>query len=76
MVSLNSNSHSTNANTYGLIRFSIRFCSLTKESGNRPKYAELLQSDFIKKYDTADVDVASWLASVMQPKQQKSELHR
>lgn len=43
--------------------------SLTKDYRNRPKYPELLESAFIKKYENADVDVATWFASVMHNQQ-------
>ena len=34
--------------------------SLIKEYRHRPKYKKLLEYAFIKKYETANVDVASW----------------
>lgn len=63
--SLCNNSHGQ----YKLLLIRINFfClwSLTKNYRERPKYAELLESDFIKQYENADVDVASWFSSVMQ----------
>lgn len=42
------------------------FFSLTKKKEFRPKYPELLEQQFIKKYEVQQVDVASWLASVME----------
>ncbi|XP_055299890.1 dual specificity mitogen-activated protein kinase kinase hemipterous-like isoform X2 [Sitodiplosis mosellana] len=43
---------------------------LTKDYRHRPKYPELLESAFIKMYEKADVDVATWFASVMHDQQQ------
>lgn len=40
--------------------------SLTKNYHKRPKYTELLDLPFIKKYETEPVDVATWFASVME----------
>lgn len=40
--------------------------SLLKNVRNRPKYPELLQQPFIKKYEVEHVDVATWFASVME----------
>lgn len=54
-----------------LINFSRFFCSLTKDFRNRPKYPELLESDFFKMYENADVDVATWFASVMHTNNQQ-----
>ncbi|EEC10618.1 mitogen-activated protein kinase kinase MKK4, putative [Ixodes scapularis] len=50
--------------------FSPEFCSfvkdcLTKDYRERPKYRELLEHPFIKRYETKEVDVAAWLAEVM-----------
>lgn len=50
--------------------FSPEFCSfvrqcLTKDYSKRPKYRKLLEHPFIKRYETKEVDVAAWLASVM-----------
>lgn len=50
--------------------FSPEFCSfvsecLTKNYKERPKYRELLEHPFIKRYETKEVDVAAWLAEVM-----------
>lgn len=52
--------------------------SLTKDYRNRPKYPELLESAFIKMCEQADVDVATWFASVMHNQQQpiNTELRR
>ncbi|XP_031633797.1 dual specificity mitogen-activated protein kinase kinase hemipterous-like isoform X2 [Contarinia nasturtii] len=44
---------------------------LTKDFRNRPKYPELLESDFFKMYENADVDVATWFASVMHTNNQQ-----
>jgi len=51
--------------------FSLDFCSfvkdcLTKDYKRRPKYKKLLEHNFIKRYETANVDVAAWFAEVMQ----------
>lgn len=40
---------------------------LTKDNAKRPNYHDLQQFEFFKKYDKAQVDVASWLLSVMSP---------
>lgn len=50
--------------------FSPEFCSfvrqcLTKDYNKRPKYKKLLEHAFIKRYETKEVDVAAWLARVM-----------
>ncbi|XP_067144462.1 dual specificity mitogen-activated protein kinase kinase 7 [Centruroides vittatus] len=50
--------------------FSPEFCDfvqqcLTKDYRKRPKYRKLLETAFIKKYETLDVDVAAWFAVVM-----------
>ncbi|XP_049273028.1 dual specificity mitogen-activated protein kinase kinase 7 [Rhipicephalus sanguineus] len=50
--------------------FSSEFCSfvrqcLTKDYNKRPKYKKLLEHPFIKRYETKEVDVAAWLARVM-----------
>lgn len=50
--------------------FSPEFCSfvrqcLTKDYNKRPKYKKLLEHPFIKRYETKEVDVAAWLARVM-----------
>lgn len=44
----------------------VSISSLTKEVSVRPKYPELLESVFLKKYEMADIDVAAWFASVME----------
>jgi mitogen-activated protein kinase kinase 7 len=36
--------------------------SLTKNYRERPKYKDLLKHQFMKKYETADVNVAEWYA--------------
>jgi mitogen-activated protein kinase kinase 7 len=42
---------------------SLAFCfSLTKNYRERPKYRELLKHPFMKKYETANVNVAEWYA--------------
>ncbi|XP_035222775.1 dual specificity mitogen-activated protein kinase kinase 7-like, partial [Stegodyphus dumicola] len=51
--------------------FSLDFCSfvqvcLTKDYRKRPKYKDLLEHNFIKRYEKANVDVAAWFASVME----------
>jgi mitogen-activated protein kinase kinase 7 len=39
------------------------FCfSLTKNYRERPKYKDLLKLPFMKKYETANVNVAEWYA--------------
>ncbi|CAN7941314.1 unnamed protein product [Ixodes hexagonus] len=38
---------------------------LTKDYRKRPKYRKLLEHPFIKRYETKEVDVAAWLAGVM-----------
>ncbi|XP_067829310.1 dual specificity mitogen-activated protein kinase kinase 7 isoform X1 [Heptranchias perlo] len=38
---------------------------LTKDHRKRPKYNKLLEHNFIKRYDTLEVDVASWFKEVM-----------
>lgn len=50
----------------------INTFSLTKDYRNRPKYPELLESAFIKMYESANVDVAAWFASVMHTNNQQS----
>ncbi|XP_071442988.1 uncharacterized protein [Hetaerina americana] len=40
-------------------------CCLTKNYKHRPKYRKLLEHPFIKKYETAPVDVADWFARAM-----------
>ncbi|XP_078604950.1 dual specificity mitogen-activated protein kinase kinase 7-like isoform X2 [Branchiostoma floridae x Branchiostoma japonicum] len=50
--------------------FSLDFCSfvqncLTKDFKKRPKYRQLLEHGFIKRYETKDVDVAGWFTDVM-----------
>ncbi|XP_066470087.1 dual specificity mitogen-activated protein kinase kinase 7 isoform X2 [Tiliqua scincoides] len=54
-------------NTMG---FSVDFQSfvkdcLTKDHRKRPKYNKLLEHNFIKRYETLEVDVASWFKDVM-----------
>jgi mitogen-activated protein kinase kinase 7 len=42
---------------------SLAFCfSLTKNYRERPKYRDLLKHPFMRKYETADVNVAEWYA--------------
>lgn len=48
------------------IDFFFFLISLTKNYRDRPKYAELLETDFLKQYDHANIDVAAWFASVME----------
>ena len=43
--------------------------SLTKNYRERPKYPELLESDFLKTYENAHVDVSAWFASVTKTKE-------
>jgi len=43
------------------------FCSCTKEYQKRPKYKELLQDDFVRRYETTYVDITWWLRSVLEP---------
>lgn len=51
--------------------------SLTKNYRERPKYAELLETDFLKQYEHANIDVAEWFASVVQMSEPKNtELRR
>ncbi|KAM4856238.1 dual specificity mitogen-activated protein kinase kinase 7 isoform 1-T1 [Urocitellus parryii] len=38
---------------------------LTKDHRKRPKYNKLLEHNFIKRYETLEVDVASWFKDVM-----------
>ncbi|XP_022412920.1 dual specificity mitogen-activated protein kinase kinase 7 isoform X2 [Monodon monoceros] len=38
---------------------------LTKDHRKRPKYNKLLEHSFIKRYETLEVDVASWFKDVM-----------
>uniref|UniRef100_A0A8C4Y7R4 Dual specificity mitogen-activated protein kinase kinase 7 n=3 Tax=Gopherus TaxID=38771 RepID=A0A8C4Y7R4_9SAUR len=50
--------------------FSVDFQSfvkdcLTKDHRKRPKYNKLLEHNFIKRYETLEVDVASWFKDVM-----------
>ncbi|XP_038046871.1 dual specificity mitogen-activated protein kinase kinase 7-like isoform X2 [Patiria miniata] len=50
--------------------FSVDFhsfvqCCLTKDCSQRPKYKQLMEHSFFKRYDIAKVDVASWFAMVM-----------
>nr|CAD7453173.1 unnamed protein product [Timema tahoe] len=40
-------------------------CCLTKNYKNRPKYRKLLEHPFMKKYETANVNVAEWFAQAM-----------
>ncbi|XP_066994275.2 dual specificity mitogen-activated protein kinase kinase 7 isoform X2 [Anabrus simplex] len=40
-------------------------CCLTKNYRNRPKYKKLLEHPFMRKYETATVDVAEWFAQAM-----------
>lgn len=42
--------------------------SLTKDVKLRPKYPELLESDYLKNYENANIDVAAWFALVMETK--------
>jgi mitogen-activated protein kinase kinase 7 len=43
------------------------FCfSLTKNYRDRPKYRDLLKLPIMKKYETADVNVAEWYARAKQ----------
>ncbi|XP_063232158.1 dual specificity mitogen-activated protein kinase kinase 7-like [Bacillus rossius redtenbacheri] len=51
--------------------FSLEFrsfinCCLTKNYKNRPKYRKLLEHHFMRKYETANVDVAEWFANAKQ----------
>lgn len=43
----------------------ISLSSLTKNHHDRPKYPELLEQPFIKRYERQSVDVCSWFASEM-----------
>lgn len=43
------------------ITVGFRF-SLTKNYRERPKYRDLLKHPFMKKYETANVNVAEWYA--------------
>lgn len=43
--------------------------SLIKNYSERPKYPELLRTDFIKRYESTDVDVAAWLAPILSTKE-------
>ncbi|XP_072015628.1 dual specificity mitogen-activated protein kinase kinase 7-like isoform X2 [Amphiura filiformis] len=50
--------------------FSVDFhsfiqCCLTKDCKKRPKYKQLMDHSFFKRYDLAKVDVATWFATVM-----------
>jgi len=50
-------------------RFSMDFVSLvrqclTKDYRHRPKYQQLLEHNFVRRYTTANVDVASWYADL------------
>ncbi|KYO18865.1 dual specificity mitogen-activated protein kinase kinase 7 isoform C [Alligator mississippiensis] len=50
--------------------FSVDFQSfvkdcLTKDHRKRPKYNKLLEHNFIKRFETLEVDVASWFKDVM-----------
>lgn len=40
--------------------FFFLVCSLTKEKKQRPKYAQLKNDPFIKRYEKADVNVGEW----------------
>ncbi|XP_030921135.1 dual specificity mitogen-activated protein kinase kinase 7, partial [Geospiza fortis] len=42
----------------------VRDC-LTKDHRKRPKYNKLLEHTFIKRYETLEVDVATWFKDVM-----------
>ncbi|NXX05650.1 MP2K7 kinase, partial [Larus smithsonianus] len=42
----------------------VRDC-LTKDHRKRPKYNKLLEHNFIKRYETLEVDVATWFKDVM-----------
>ncbi|ELK08084.1 Dual specificity mitogen-activated protein kinase kinase 7 [Pteropus alecto] len=42
-----------------------RSWGLTKDHRKRPKYNKLLEHSFIKRYETLEVDVASWFKDVM-----------
>lgn len=49
--------------------FTPEFCSfvkdcLTKDYRKRPKYRKLLEHPFIRRYETAEVDVATWFSDV------------
>lgn len=49
-----------------IINFFILFhFSLTKNHNLRPKYPQLLELDFIKYYETAEVDIPHWFKSVV-----------
>ncbi|XP_022104846.1 dual specificity mitogen-activated protein kinase kinase 7-like isoform X2 [Acanthaster planci] len=50
--------------------FSVDFhafvqCCLTKDCSQRPKYKQLMEHSFFKRYELAKVDVATWFATVM-----------
>lgn len=53
-------------NIFFLLNYFLIGFSLTKKKEFRPKYPELLEQPFIKKSEVQKVDVASWLASVME----------
>jgi serine/threonine protein kinase len=60
-------------------RFSQEFCSfiddcLQKDADSRPTAEQLLSHPFIKKYDGADVDLASFVRSIFDPTQRMKDL--
>lgn len=60
---------------FGLNSVPCSIDSLTKNYRERPKYAELMETDFLKQYEHADVDVAAWFASVVNDRK-STELRR
>ncbi|XP_071493793.1 dual specificity mitogen-activated protein kinase kinase 7-like [Diadema setosum] len=60
--------------------FSVDFhsfiqCCLTKDYNKRPKYIQLKEHSFFKRYLIAKVDVASWFASVMHKVRTQTSRH-
>lgn len=43
----------------------VTLFSLTKEKRQRPKYAQLKNDPFIKKYEKAEVDVGEWFENAV-----------
>ncbi|XP_071821901.1 dual specificity mitogen-activated protein kinase kinase 7-like isoform X2 [Apostichopus japonicus] len=53
----------------------IQSC-LTKDHQKRPKYPQLMEHSFFKRYEIARVDVASWFAQVLQKVKAQENLQK
>ena len=47
-----------------MIRF-VCFFSLQKQVSERPNYLQLLQHPFIKKYESAEIDMSAYVSEIL-----------